>query len=163
MFGIRLEGKDLALAGVFAAMGYFFTSVDVLAWMARSNPLEGFVIYEVILIAVLLVLSKLGLTVFGVRIGSPAQTIGIWLITSAFFMTVNWTNPWVQLSTMGPDASVVSNIFYNSEDGAAWWVWSQLIQSATAEQLRWLALVITPGLTGLVGGLLVSGKPRIDG
>ena len=163
MFGIRFEGKDLALAGVFSAMGYFFTQPDVLACMASQNPFYGFVIYEVILIGVLLILSKLGLTVFGVRIGGLKQTVGIWLITSAFFMTVNWTNPWVQLSTMGADGSVVSSVFYNSEDGAAWWIWSQLLPSASAEQLRWLALVITPGLTGLLGGLLVTGRPRLEG
>jgi hypothetical protein len=75
-------------------------------------------------------------------------------------MTINWENPYVQIVTTGSFEGA-SPVFYQSEDGVAWWAWSQLLPTANVETLRLLAFVFTPFILCLIGGLLVSEKIKL--
>jgi hypothetical protein len=98
------------------------------------------------------------LVVFGLKIDDPVKTFGLLLITFAFFVTVNWENPYVQLVTMGTTQGA-SPVFYGSEDGAVWFVVSQFVSDVWL--CRMITFVAVPFLLTILGGILVSGKIKI--
>jgi len=157
---MELTDKELLLALSFALIGYLFSSRAFLRFLARLNPVAGLIVYYIILGAVITVLAKLGLVVLGHRIKTPLQTLGLVLITFSFFMLVNWESGYVQIATGYPE-NAVSPIMVQSEDGAVWYIWSQLLPHASVEQRRILTFVATPFILTLIGGLLVSEKIRL--
>jgi len=157
---LELTSKEFALAVALAFMGFAFSMRGWIMFLAGLNPLEGLIIYYIILYASLYVLSQLGLVVLGIKIKEPLQIIGLLLISAALFMTINWENPYVQIVTTGSFEGA-SPVFYQSEDGFAWWAWSQLLPTANVETLRLLAFAFTPFILCLIGGLLVSEKIKL--
>lgn len=141
-------------------MGFIFSGRSFLLYMAGLNPLQGLIIYYIILWSCLYILSRLDLVVFGFKIKSVTQTVGLLLITFAFFTIVNWESPYVQMVT-GYDVNGASPVFYEAEDGAVWYLWSQAFPWADIETIRILTFVFTPALLAVIGGLLVSEKVRI--
>jgi hypothetical protein len=155
--GFSLTGKEVAFAVVLAVLGFLFSTREWLLFADGLNPLAGLLIYYIVLYVFLIVLSKLGLVILGVKIEDFAQTFGLLLMTFAFFIVVDWSSGYVQWVTMGPN-STVSNIFLQCEDGAVYFVWTRVLPFATQEVWRILTYVVTPFFLALAGGVLSSKK-----
>ena len=117
----------------------------------------GFLIYMTLFYVILLVLSKANLVIFKFSIKSPLQVLGVLLITIAFFIIINWESPYVNLVT-GRIVENTSQILYQSEDGATWYLWSKFTQNN--QILRLLTFVITPFLLTIAGSLFIEKKIR---
>jgi hypothetical protein len=155
---LELTDKEVGLAVILAFMGFILSSHQWILFLSGLTPLEGLIIYYIILYGALYVLSKMDLVVFGLKIDDPVKTFGLLLITFAFFVTVNWENPYVQLVTMGTTQGA-SPVFYGSEDGAVWFVVSQFVSDVWL--CRMITFVAVPFLLTILGGILVSGKIKI--
>jgi hypothetical protein len=156
-----LTDKEFTLACVFAVMGFLFTTRPWILWMNSLSPFIGLVVYYVILYGAIYVLSKLGLTVFGVKIDDKIETFGLLLISFAFFIVVDWESAYIQFVTNG-SLTGQSVIYLQSEDGATFWAWQQLLPTLGAEVWRYLTYVLTPFVMALTGALFVSGKIKLD-
>lgn len=155
---LKLSSREIALALVLATIGFAFSSREWILWMAKNSPLVGFAVYEAILLAMLFVLSKMGLVLFSIRIRNPLQVVGLWLITMAVLVPICWESPYINIVANG-SAEGVSAIFFQSEDGMLWYLWGGLTQAT--EVLRWLTYVVSPFLLAIFGGLLVEQKIRM--
>lgn len=157
---MEITSKELGLATVLALLGLVFSSRFWLTFLAGLTPLEGLIIYYIILYACLYILSQLNLVVFGIRIKNPLQTFGLLLITFAFFIVVDWESSYVQYITTG-SMQGASPVFLQSEDGAVFWLWQRFLPSAPIETLGLLTYVLTPFILALIGGLLASEKVKL--
>lgn len=156
-----ITSKELWLAVIFGVLGLAFNSSQWLRFMATLDNVSGLIVYYCILYGALYFLGRMGLTVFGIKIDKLSQTVGLLLLTSAFFICVNWTNPYVQYVTTG-SLQGASTVFYNSEDGASWLLWSHFLPQVDVEVIRIFAFGLTPFLLALAGSYLINGKPRIS-
>jgi hypothetical protein len=152
MVDFEITKEELALVLVITFMGFAFSMHQFVLFLDSLNPFTGLIVYYVMLYFSLYALSKLGLVIWKIRIKSPLQVLGALLITMAFFITVDWESPWVQYVTNR--TTDVSNVLYQSEDGAFWYLWSFLINNF--EVLRILTYVVTPFILTLVGVILVK-------
>jgi len=157
----QLTGREFALAVVFAVMGLAFTARPFLLWMNGLNPLEGLIIYYIMLYAALYVLGKLGLVIFNIKIDDSQQTLGLLLITFAFFITVDMTSAYVQYVTTG-SLTGMSNLFLQDEDGAVFWIWQQLLPWAGMNAWYLLTYAFTPFTLALSGGCLVTERIHLN-
>jgi len=159
----KLTGQEILLAAVVGLMGFFLTIREFILFMNSMNPLVGFAIYEAILFLLLYVLGRGGLVIFKTEIKSLSQTIGLYLITFAIFITIDWTSAYIQYVTSGGFAGV-SSVYMQSEDGITWYLWSLLVPTGTAlgvEICRILTYVATPVVLCIIGGYLARGKVRL--
>jgi hypothetical protein len=152
----KVTGKEVWLAVALAVMGFVFSTREYLLFLDSLSPFEGLIIYYVVLYISLYALSKLGLVIFGFKVQSLVQTAGLLMVTFSFFLVVDWTSGWVGIVTGKPN---ISNVFLQDEDGAVWWLWSQVISNA--ELCRFATFVFTPFALALSGGLLVSKKVKL--
>lgn len=156
----KITKEEFGLAIVLATFGYFMSSRDWLNYMINMNPLQGFFVYEIITFAGLMLLSHMGLVIYKFRIDNWLKIIGLFMITTAWFICVNWTSPYIQYISTG-SLNGASNIFYNSEDGAAWYFWFTYMNIIDIELVRLLTYVVTPFLLTLFGSLFVSERIRL--
>ena len=98
-FNFRLNKQEILLAVVFAVMGFLLSSKKFVLFLGGKTPFIGLLIYYAIMFASLFILSKLGLTVLNVKIEKFLQTIGLLLITFAFFVVINFESQYVQIIT----------------------------------------------------------------
>jgi len=152
--------QEFSLALLFAVLGFIFSSRQWLMFLNGLNPLTGLIVYYAILYSCLFGLSQLGLVIFGFRIKTPLQTFGLLLITFAFFIIVDWESAYVQYVTMG-SVEGASSVYWQSEDGAVFYVWQKLLPFLSMEAYRFLTYVLTPFILALLGGLLISKKPKL--
>lgn len=157
---MKLTIQEIGLAFAFAVIGFIFSSRSTIMFLNGLSPMQGLIVYYIILYVSLYMLSRLDLVVFGFKIKDPMQTIGLLMITFAFFICVNWENPYVQLVTKG-NVENVSPVFFQAEDGAVWFVWQSVFPWLDIETLRLLTFVVTPFALALIGGFLVSEKIRL--
>jgi hypothetical protein len=150
-----ITSKEFLLAVTLAVMGFLFSSREWILYLNSLNPIQGLVIYYIILYSSLTILSKMGLVVFNIKIQNPVQTFGLLLITFAFFIIVDWESQYVQLITKG-NIEQASNVFYQAEDGATWYFWTNVVGVKDVETARWLTFVITPFILTLIGAFLVT-------
>jgi hypothetical protein len=160
MVDLEITREELALVLVITIMGFAFSMRPWILFLDSLNPFTGLIVYYIILYITLYVLSKMGLVIWKIRIKTPLQVLGCLLITMAFFITVDWESPWVQYVT-GRAGADVSNVLYQAEDGAFWYLWSFLISNF--EVLRILTYVITPFILTLIGVILVKKAEIIGG
>lgn len=158
---MELTLREVWLALAFALMGFALTSRSWLLFLDGLNPLQGLVVYYLILYVTLYMLSRLDLVVFGFKIKDPLQTLGLLLITFAFFICVDWESPYVQLVT-GRSVENISPVLFQAEDGAIWFLWQSMLPMADMETLRLLTYVAAPFALALAGGLLVSEKVKFS-
>lgn len=157
----HLSHKEVLLALVLGIVGLMLNSREVLLFVNTLNPLMLLLVYYVVLYVLLWGLGKAGLVVFGTKIKNAKQRIGLLLIASAFFLCINWENPYVQYVTTG-SLGGASPIFYGSEDGAAWFIYSMTFPGLPVEAIWFLTFFVTVVALVLVGGYCVSGKLRIE-
>jgi len=157
----KITSKEFQLAVAIALMGFVLTSRQWILWLNGLTIVGGFLVYYALLYGALYVLEQMGLVIFGFKIKDPKQTIGLLLISFAFFAIVNWENPYIQYVTMG-NFSGASGVFYMTEDGLLWQFTTQLLPSADVELHRIFAFVIMPFLIALLGVTLVSKKIQLQ-
>jgi len=150
---IKITEKEFLLVLAITLMGFIFSMRESILWLNTLNPFQGLIVYYAILYTSLYLLSRAGLIIWEFKIEHPLQVLGATLIIFSFFITVNWENPYVQYITRGSFGDV-STVFYQSEDGATWYLWSQVVQNI--ELLRILTFIITPFILSLIGVLLVK-------
>jgi hypothetical protein len=160
MVDLEITKEELALVLVITVMGFVFSMRSWILFLDSLNPFTGLIVYYVILYFSLYALSKMGLVIWKIRIKSALQVFGALLITMAFFITVDWESPWVQYVT-GRAGADVSNVLYQAEDGAFWYLWSFL--TSNFEVLRILTYVVTPFVLTLIGVILVRKAEIIGG
>jgi hypothetical protein len=127
--------------------------------MNGLNPIEGTIVYYVIVYAGLYGLAKIGLSLFGFEISTPAQTFGILMLNFAFHVTTNWADPWVQYVTTGSLLGMSNVLVNNSEDGLVWYVVYTLGGITNLFWTRILTFVMIPFLISIVALYLIKGKP----
>jgi hypothetical protein len=157
---MELTKKEFGLAAIIALMGFAFTSRPFLLWLNDLTPLEGLVVYYALLYTVAFILSKLGLVVFGEKVENPLQVFGVILVTFAFFIVVDWESAYISYAVNGP--SNVPNIYLQAEDGAIFWIWQQILPTATMQTLRLLTYVLTPFLLAVTGLILISEEIELN-
>lgn len=157
---MRITKHEFMLALSIGVMGFVFSTRAWLMFLAGLNPLEGFIVYYILLYSTLFVLSKMGLVVFGLRIKSVTQTFGLLLLAFAFFATINFESAYVQIVTMGPDM-LASPLYAQCEDGLLWWLWHDIIGIQDPETARIIALSVSPFFIALLGLAFTSGKVRL--
>lgn len=153
--------NEFILALSFAVAGFIMSSREVILYFDSLNPIMGLALYYVIITVAVLIFSHYGLTVSGIKIKWSAQIFGTLLIAFVFFLVFNMENPLAQYYT-GRVMEGASQIFYQSEDGAIFYLW-QSLGNLTVETIRILAFVITPFVLTLVGAKFVEGKVKIPG
>jgi hypothetical protein len=160
---LKLSTREIALAVAFAVMGFLFYTRTFLLAINTLNPIEGLVVYYVVIWSSIFILSKLDLVIFGIKIKSLQQTIGLLLITFSFFVVVDWSSAYVQWATTGHFTGA-SGVLYQDEDGFMWQIWTTLIP-ATSNIVIWFdrvfAFSVSPALIALLGGALTSKKPHL--
>ncbi|MEM5866304.1 MAG: hypothetical protein QXG39_00090 [Candidatus Aenigmatarchaeota archaeon] len=151
----KITTEELILAFIFFILAFFFTSREWLLFLNRLDPLSGWLIYEIIVVVTIFCLAYAGLVVARIEIKSPLQILGSFMIVSAFFMIFNWENPYVQYVTTGGFQGA-SNVFYQTEDGVSWWIWSNFIlKGQDPEVIRIFAFPVTVFILVFVGVFLV--------
>ena len=155
-----LTGREIWLATALALMGFAFSTRTWLLWENTLNPIQGLIVYYIILYGSLFALSRLGLTVFGIKIDKPLQTFGLLCITFGFFCVVDMSSAWTTIAT-GGNTATVSPIYWQCEDGAVYYIWNLILPWASAEILRLLTYVFTPAVLALIGSYFVSGKIKL--
>jgi hypothetical protein len=153
----KITSKEIFLALVIASMGFLFSSREWILQLNALNPVQGLLVYYVILYISLYFLSKAGLIIYDLKIENAVQVFGLLLITFAFFITVDWESQWIQYVTK-QNVEQASTVFYESEDGATFFLWSQLFPPIpeNMEKLRLLTYVVTPFILTLIGVFLVT-------
>ncbi|OIP20532.1 hypothetical protein AUJ91_01110 [archaeon CG2_30_31_98] len=152
---LSLTWRELSLAVIIVVFGFLFSTKEFLLFLNTLNPIYGFMLYYFILFLVLFVFSKFGFVIMNVKIQNIVQVIGSTMIAFAFFIVVGWESAYVQYITLGSYGEI-SNIFLQSEDGAVWYFWYNIIGIVNIELARLLTFVITPFVLVIVGGLLVT-------
>jgi len=163
----------------FALMGYLFSSRPIILFMNTLNPLQGLVVYYVIIFVTLEILQLFGLIIGGVRMASLRQTLGEVLIIFAFFVIVDWESGWVQdvvaedrtrrgvpahtsadtSTTLGNQALECPNVYLQAEDGAVYYLMNTYV-SSNKEVARLLSFVVVPAVLALAGLYLTRGVVR---
>lgn len=157
---LELTSREIYFAAAIAVLGFVFSMREFLLFLNTLNPIEGLVVYYIILFASLFVLSKFGLTIFNVKIGNLQQILGLTLLTFSFFIVVGWTSSYIQYVTQGT-LEGASVLFYQCEDGAVFYTFNNVLKIPDIEISRLLTYVATPFVLGLVGGLLTTKKLEI--
>ncbi len=159
MAKFKITKEEFYLAVLFAIMGFIASSREVLLYLNNLDPISGMVVYYAIIGIAYVILSKFGFTVIK-RIENPTQILGLLMITFAFFIIFGWTSAYVQEVTTGA-ADQASVIFYQCEDGATYYLYTQVLGITDVENARLLTFVFTPFILTLIGGYLVV-KPKLD-
>ena len=149
------------LALAIGLMGFMFNSRQFLLYLSGLSIFYGFFVYYAVLWGSIVLISKAGLVVFGFKINDLSETFGLLLIFFAFSATIGWENPYVQYVTTGSFTGA-STVFYGSEDGVLWTLWSGLMPNLPVESLWFLVFVFSPFIIALAGLYLVSGRVHMS-
>lgn len=155
---LEITAKEFQLAIAIAVIGFFFSLRSVLLFYDGLSPLVGLILYYVVFYTMLYLLAKEGLTVWHIKIDRPLQVFGAVLVTFAFFAATNMSSPFVQYTTRNGDIAGASNIYYQTEDGVLWSLWSNYIpvNDANLQLLRVLTYIVSPFVIVLIGELFVT-------
>jgi len=165
---MKITSKEIILATVFAMLGFILSAREYILFLSTLNPVYGLGIFYGVVFIAIFILSKVGLVVGGMKLGSLKQTLGSVLIIFAFFILFAASSAYINLVSTGQminnifqygTTDNVSIIYLQTEDGAVWWAWSFITNNI--DILRILTYSVTPFMLTLLGGLLVSRKPKL--
>jgi|GEM_PF-1282785 len=159
-----LTKKELLLATFLGIFGFFTNSRWIILWLDSIGIVGGYIFYNIIYFGFLFILSRAGLTLFGLRIERPLQTIGLFLLTTAVFMTIEWESPWINIVTKGT-VEGVSIVYWQTDDGISWIFWSNLLGIYGITNPDIIAIFtypITIFFLALMGGFLITGRIKIQ-
>lgn len=165
----------------FGFLGWLFSSRPVVLFMNGLTPIQGLIVYYIILFVTLEILQLFGLIIGGVRMQSMRQTLGELLLVFAFFVIVDWESAWVQdvvaedlrkkdtpdidrqskgtrpkETSLGGQALDCPNIYLQAEDGAVYYFMNTYV-TAHKETARYLTFVGTPIVLSAIGLWLTQG------
>lgn len=144
---------NLTLPVVLALMGFVFSTRTFIKGYNKLSPYGGLAVYYLILFLTVWALQTLGLVVAGQPFTDLRHNIGTILVVFAFFITIDWESCWVNQVTKG-NCSEVSQVYFMSEDGAVYDLWSKVVKSP--EKVRILTYVVTPFILSLIGVFLLQ-------
>lgn len=152
MADFEITREEVLLVVTIAVLGFVFSTRQWILFLDSLTPATGLVIYYAIIFTCLYLLSRAGLIIYKFRIKSVVQVLGCVLITFAFFIITDWESMYIAIVT--GKSTDISNVYLQAEDGAVWYLWSQL--TSNVEFLRLLTYVFTPALLTFIGVLLVK-------
>ena len=100
-----------------------------------------------------IILEYYGLIIAGIKFNTLSHTIGTILIIFSFFIIFNMESCYVNTVTYG-SCENVSDIYFHSEDGATYWLWSHLTDDV--DSLRILTFVVTPFVLTFFGTMMIT-------
>jgi hypothetical protein len=160
MLGITRNEILLGLA--FAIVGFFASMRGTIFFLNGLDPIVGVIVYYAILYITMFILAHFGLVIWKFNIKTPIQTLGLLLITFAFFLVVDWESCYVNTVIHG-SCSMTSSLYFASEDGATYYFWDTFIGVKNPEISRYFTYVLTPFLLVMLGGAMVKGKIKLRG
>lgn len=153
--------RDLILktAGMFALLGYVFSSRKFILFLNSLNPFQGLLFYYLQLFITLEVLQYFGLVIGGVKMQSLLQTLGELMIVFAFFIIVDQESGWVAQVVGDAEGKKKDYpvVYTQAEDGAVYYLWTTYVTS-DHETARLLTFVVTPVILAALGLYLTGGK-----
>ncbi len=144
---------------LFTLFGFIFSSRKWILFLDKQSPAGNLVIYYTIIAIVLRILQNLGLVLGGQIQSNWTQLLGELLIVFSFFVIVNWESCYITEVVTGEETSCgkeVSNIYLGSEDGALYYLLSQITTNISLK--RWLTFIIIPFILTLIGSFLITEK-----
>ena len=162
----HFDTKDLGLGLLLGIIGLIVTTLSFVKFVNNMNPLNGLLFYYLIFFSMLFLLSRMDLVILGVKINNPQKMLGLLLITMAFFIVTDWSSPYYNLALNKPiNASIINPVYFQTSDGAVWYVWSSLIPPVSKTKMfivRILTYFLTPLTLALLGGSLLKNKAKIN-
>lgn len=146
----------LAFPLVLGFLGFIFSSRPWILFLNIHSPPVGLGFYYVILFVAILFLQHIGLIVAKMPFDSISHAIGTLLIIFSFFIVFDWESLYINQVTNQPNTDV-SNLYLQSEDGAVYYVWYNMM-NLSIEQARLMTYVVTPIILSILGMVLVQGK-----
>lgn len=151
----------LKTAGMFALLGWIFSSRSFILFLNQLNPFQGLLFYYLQLFVTLEVLQYFGLIIGGVPMTSLTQTIGELMMIFAFFILVDQESEWIQrvVGEKEKKEQHCPKVYLQAEDGATYYLWNTYVTN-NEEIVRFLTFVVTPAI--LVGiGLYLTGGAKL--
>jgi len=159
---IKISKREWYLAIAFGILGFVLSSRQSILYLNTLDPISGLVVYYALMTGALFVLSKAGLIVANIRITGSQQVLGTLLIIFAFFILVNFESAYTQYVTEGK-LTGASRVFFESEDGATFYFWHDVMKVVDIEQSRVLTYIITPFILVIIGSTLATKKVIFGG
>lgn len=156
----ELTSREIFFALAIAGAGLAFSMREFILFLNGLSPIEGLAVYYTVLFLTFFILSRFKLTVFDKKIEKLDQVLGLTILTFAFFIVIGWSSAYIQHTATGSSEGI-SNIYFQSEDGATWFFYHDVLGIKDIETSRILAFVATPFVLGLIGGLLTTKKLEI--
>ena len=153
----NITKREFYLSLVFAVLGLFFTTSQYIEYRIGLSPLVGLLLTYVLLYITLFTLSKLGLIIWNMATFDFKQLAGILLILFSFMLITDWVSIYyISQSYIDPNV-----IIPQSEGGAVYYIWDNLVGIEGENQLRVLTFILTPFFLSLTGSLFLSRKVSI--
>ena len=146
----------LAFPLVLGFLGFIFSSRPWILFLDSHSPPVGLGFYYMILFVAILFLQHIGLIVAKMPFDSISHAIGTLLIIFSFFIVFDWESLYINQVTNQHNTDV-SNVYLQSEDGAVYYVWYNMM-NLSIEQDRLMTYVVTPIILSILGMVLVQGK-----
>lgn len=158
--GFHITGREWAFVGIMILLSLMFDNKWFISLISPLNPVLSFLIYYAIVLSALAIMAYFGFIAFGIKISNPFQIIGSVFVLFSFFLIFNWENPYVQYVSTGAFQGA-SNVFYGSEDGVTWYLWSFIFHPIESSPIRiflnWIfTFPITVGIVTLIGVILAN-------
>ena len=133
-----------------------------LVFLDKIPPIGGFLIYQAILYSYIFIATRF---ILKNKTGKPVnfiQVLGIQLVLFAIFIVADWENPYVQYATRG-SFETASNVFYGSEDGIIWSMWSAIIPLTSDFNINlvWVLTFIVSSFVIAMAGLFLVKKFKL--
>jgi len=137
----------LVFGGIFAWLGWFFSSHAYVQFMDRRSPVEGLSLYYGSLYVVLLILQYIGMKIGNIHLDLHSSTIGSLFILYSFFIVFSWESEYT-CRIVGKDCSPK-----HTEDALIFY----LAKKAGLEDwsARWVTYVLAPFVLTVAGVLLI--------
>lgn len=155
----ELNQRDFALAAAIGVIGFLFSTREWLLTLNGLDQLTGFIIYYAVMYGFLFALHKLDVILFKANVSDLQGTLGLMLILFAIAVTINWTNPYVQLVTTG-NLTGASGVFYQAEDALSWSFATNVLGIQDVQTARIVAFSLVPFAVALLGTALIKGRVK---
>lgn len=156
--GYGVTVKELITAISLAILGFIFTTKPYINFINNMTPPTGYFFNLIMFYAFILILSYLGMTFIGFKIDRWDKVFGMFFITYAMLLITNFNSPYFNLS-LGYPIENISNIYFQSADGAVWFLWLKLWDNMVF--LRMMTYVFTPFALVCIGGFLIKDEVQV--
>ena len=149
--------REWILPIVFAVIGFMFSSYAWIHFLDNLNPLQGLIVYYIIIYITLMLLQYFGLIIAGIKFSTSFQSFGLLLIYYAFFIIFNYQSCWINYATGRKcEENDISNVYLQAEDGSIYYILNKF--GIQPEHNRLITFVIMPFLLVFIGVRMSKGK-----